>query len=168
MADPVDEYAVHKLKGFDGTDQEFVIKSLSYNISSVSVNVAEDLSVPLELGVANAQEVVGLVSFTSIIHVVFARMFSIDVSLTTVSSVETTSANAILSAFNVTGSGLSMSTISGGSTRRIGSWRPRREALRVALQATSWKAPSMRRVSCISRSEVRECACPAVGGAITA
>ena len=125
IADPVDEYAVHQLKEFDGTDQEFVIKGLSYNVSSVSANVAEDFSVTFELGVAHAEEVVGLASFTSIIQVVSARMFSIDISMITVSSVETTSASAILIAFSVTGSGLSVSTISGGSTRRIGFWRPR-------------------------------------------
>ena len=122
MADPVDGYALHQLKGFDGMGQEFVIKGLSYNISSASINVAEEFSVPLELGVDSSQEVVGSVSFTSIIHVDFARMFSIDVSMTTVISVETTSAGAIPSAFDVIGSGLSTSAISGGSTRRIGSW----------------------------------------------
>ena len=57
MADLVDDCAVHQLKEFDGTDQEFVIEGLSYNVSSMDVNVAEDFSVPLELGITNAEEV---------------------------------------------------------------------------------------------------------------
>ena len=61
-----------------------------------------------------------MASFTSIIQVVFAQMFDIDVSMITVSSVEATSASAILIAFSATGSGLSMSTISGGSTQITG------------------------------------------------
>ena len=56
----------------------------------------------------------------SIIQVVFAQMFDIDVSMITVSSVEATSASAILIAFSATGSGLSMSTISGSSTQITG------------------------------------------------
>ena len=47
-------------------------------------------------------------------------MFDIDVSMITVSSVEATSASAILIAFSATGSGLSMSTISGSSTQVTG------------------------------------------------
>ena len=44
-------------------NQEFVNKDLSYAVSSVSTNVAEDFSVTLELGAAKAEEVVALVSF---------------------------------------------------------------------------------------------------------
>ena len=167
MADPGDEHVVHQLKGSDGMGQEFMIKSLRYNVSSVNIDVAEEFSLTSELGVDNAQEIVGLVSFSSIILADFSRVFSIDVSMIVVSSVETASAGAVPSALDVIGSGLSTSTISGGSTRRIGSWCPRREVVRVALQATSWKAPSMRRVSRTSRSEMCEYTCPAFGGAIT-
>ena len=45
-------------------NQEFVNKDLSYTVSSVCANVAEDFSVTLELGTAKAEEVVALVSFT--------------------------------------------------------------------------------------------------------
>ena len=56
----------------------------------------------------------------SIIQVVLAQMFDISVSLITVGSVEAASASAILIAFSETGSGLSMSTISGSSTQVTG------------------------------------------------
>ena len=56
----------------------------------------------------------------SIFQVVFAQMFDIDVSMITVSSVETTSTSAILIAFSATGSGLSISTVSGSSTQMTG------------------------------------------------
>ena len=36
-------------------NQEFVNKDLSYTVSSVSTNVAEDFSVTLELGAAKAE-----------------------------------------------------------------------------------------------------------------
>ena len=85
------------------TFAEFVSRKLSYNVSSVSANVAEDFSVMLELGAASAEEVVALASFTSIIQVVFAPMFDIDVPMVTVSSVEATSSSAILIAFRATG-----------------------------------------------------------------
>ena len=45
-------------------NQEFVNKDLSYTVSSVSANVAEDFSVTLELGAAKGEEVVAPVSFT--------------------------------------------------------------------------------------------------------
>ena len=76
--------------------------------------------VTLNFGAANTDKVVALVSFTSIIKVVFVQMFGIDVSMITVSFVEVTSASAILIAFSSAGSGLSMSTISGSSTRMTG------------------------------------------------
>ena len=95
-------------------------QSHSYNVSSVSAHVAKDFSVTLELGAAQAEEVVTLASFTSIIHVVFAQMFSIDVSMITVSSVEATSASTILTAFSASGKGLSMSTITRISTQMTG------------------------------------------------
>ena len=47
-------------------------------------------------------------------------MFGIDVSMITVSFVEVTSASAFLIAFSATGSGLSMSTISGSSAQTTG------------------------------------------------
>ena len=56
----------------------------------------------------------------SIIQVVFAQMFDIDVSMITVSSVEAMPACTILIAFSATVSGLSMSTISGSSTQVTG------------------------------------------------
>ena len=43
--------------------QEFVNKDLSYPVSSVSANVAEDFSMTLEPGDAEAEEGVALVSF---------------------------------------------------------------------------------------------------------
>ena len=89
-------------------------QSDGYDVSSVSANVAKEFSVTLDLGTAQAEEVVALASFTSNIHVVFAQMFSIDVSMITVSSVEATSASTILTAFSAAGRGLSMSTITGG------------------------------------------------------
>ena len=76
-------------------NQEFVSKGLSYTVSSVSAKVAEDFSVTLKFGAASAEEVVALASFTSIIQVVFAQMFDIDVSMITVSSVEATSAPCV-------------------------------------------------------------------------
>ena len=85
-------------------------KGLSYTVSSVSANVDEDFSVTLKFGAASAEEVVALDSFTSIIQVVFAQTFDIDVSMITVSSVEATSASAVLIASSAIGSGLSMST----------------------------------------------------------
>ena len=71
--------------------------------------------VTLNLGAANADEIVTLASFTSIIKVVFAQMFGIDFSMITDSFVEVTSTSAVLIAFSATGSTLSMSTISGSS-----------------------------------------------------
>ena len=70
-----------------------------------------------KLGATSAKEVADLASFTSIIQVVFALMFCIDVSMITVSSVEATAASTILTAFSAAGSGLSTSTSSGGSTQ---------------------------------------------------
>ena len=90
-------------------NQEFVSKNLSYTVSSVSAKVAEDFSVTLKFGAASAEEVAALASFTSTIQVIFAQMFDIDVSMFPVSSVEATSAGAVLIAFSATGSGLSMS-----------------------------------------------------------
>ena len=55
-------------------------------------------------------EVVALDSFARIIQVVFAQMFDADISM---------ASSAIGVSFGATGSGLSMSTISGGSTQRI-------------------------------------------------
>ena len=49
-----------------------------------------------------------LASFTSIILVVFAQMSDADVTMITVSSVETTSAGAVLTAFSAARSGLSV------------------------------------------------------------
>ena len=46
------------------SNQEFVSEGLSYTVSSVSANVAEDFSVTLEPGAAKAEEVVALASFT--------------------------------------------------------------------------------------------------------
>ena len=82
--------------------------------------VMEDFSVTLELGVAKAEEVMAPASVTLIIQVVFAKVFGTDVSMITVSSVEVTSASAILVAFSATGSGVSISTMSESSTRVIG------------------------------------------------
>ena len=66
-----------------------------------------------KLGAASVEEVADLASFTSITQVVFAQMFDIDVSMISVSSVEVTSASAVLIAFSAAGSGMSISTISG-------------------------------------------------------
>ena len=80
--------------------------------------------VTLNFGAANTDEVVALVPFTSIIKVVFAQMFGIDVSMITVSFVEVTSASAFVIAFSATRSGLSMSTISVSSTQMTGTVQP--------------------------------------------
>ena len=58
-----------------------------------------------KLGAASAEEVADLATFTSITQVVFAQMFDIDVSMITVSSVEVTSASAVLIAFSAAGRG---------------------------------------------------------------
>ena len=98
-------------------NEEFVGHNLSYTVPSASVNVIGNISVTLESGAASAYEVVALGPFSSIIQVVSAQMYNIDVSMITVSSVEAMSASAILIALSATGSGLSMSTISRGSTQ---------------------------------------------------
>ena len=69
-----------------------------------------------KLGATSAKEVADLASFTSITQEVFAQMFVMDVSMISVISFEVTSESAVLIAFSAAGSGLSMSTISGGST----------------------------------------------------
>ena len=56
-----------------GSGQEFVIEDLSYNVSPTNINATEDFSVSLESEAANAEEVVDLVSFTSIIHAFVAQ-----------------------------------------------------------------------------------------------
>ena len=118
MADPGDEHVVHQLKGFDGMGQEFVIKGLRYDVSSVNIDFAEEFSMTLELGVANAVEEFDLVSFVSIIYVVFAQMFGVGVSMIIASFGEITSSSAILIAFNVAGSGSLISTTSGDQLRK--------------------------------------------------
>ena len=69
-------------------NEEFVNRSLSYTVSSVSTIVVEPFSVTLDFGAASAEKVVALDSSTTIIPVVFAQMFGIDVSMVAVSSVE--------------------------------------------------------------------------------
>ena len=59
-------------------------------------------------------------SFTSIIQVVFAQMFDIDISMVTIRSAKAAAASAFLIVFSATGSGLPMSTISGSSTQMTG------------------------------------------------
>ena len=118
VVDPMGGYLVYQLKDVDWSDQEFVMEGLSYYVSPTNVNATEDFSVSLESEAANAEEVMDLVSFTSIVHVVFDWRFSVDVSAIAVSPAEVTSANATLIAFNRTGSGLPVSTIYGGSARK--------------------------------------------------
>ena len=64
-------------------------------------------------------EVVALDFFARIIQVVFAQMFDIDISMVTVGSAKAASSSDIDVSLGATGSGLSMSTISGGSTQMI-------------------------------------------------
>ena len=73
--------------------------------------------VTLNTGATNADEVVVMASFTSIIEVVSAQMLGIEVSKITVSLMEIMSASAVLIAFSATGSGLSMSTIPGAQLK---------------------------------------------------
>ena len=58
-------------------------------------------------------EVVALDSFARIILEVFAQMFDVDISIVTDRSAKAASSSAIGVSFGATGSGLSMSTISG-------------------------------------------------------
>ena len=60
------------------------------------------------------------ISAARIIQVVFAQMFDIDISMVIVRSAKAASASAFIIAFSATGSGLSMSTISGSSTQMTG------------------------------------------------
>ena len=53
----------------------FASQGLRYNVSSVNANVAEYFCVTLELEAANAEEVVAVASFTSVIRGVFAQRF---------------------------------------------------------------------------------------------
>ena len=112
VADLVDEYTVRQLKEFDGMGQDFVIEGLGGDVSSVNIDVAEEVSVTSELGVDSAQEIMGPISSSSISLVDFSGVFSLGVSMITVSSVETTSAGAVPNAFDVVGSDMSTSTIS--------------------------------------------------------
>ena len=59
VVDPMGDYLV----------QEFVIEGLNYDVSPANVNAIEDFSGSLESKAAYAEEVVDLVSFTSITHV---------------------------------------------------------------------------------------------------
>ena len=65
-------------------------------------------------------EVVALESFARIILVIFAQMFDVDISMVTDRSAKVASSSAIGVSFGTTGSGLSMSTISGDSTQMTG------------------------------------------------
>ena len=73
-----------------------------------------------KLGAARVQEVEDRASFTSFIQVVFAQMFDIDVSMSSVGSVEVTYASAVLIVFSAAGIGLSVSTNTEGSTQMTG------------------------------------------------
>ena len=72
--------------GLDKTSLDITVQSLE--AQTFAVLERQPFEVTLSFGAATADEVVALASFISIIKVIFAQMFGINVSMITVSFVE--------------------------------------------------------------------------------
>ena len=102
-------------EGLGKASLDIIVQSVE--AQAFAVLEGQPFEVTLNFGATNADEVLALASFTRIFQGVFTQMFHIDSSMISVLSMRAESASAIIIVFSATGSDLSVSTVSSGSTQ---------------------------------------------------